>query len=165
MLGLIFLFLFSGLDDLFVDIVYYCRRIYRSLFKRKYKQALTQEQLASVPEKRLAIMVPAWDESSVIKAMLLNTIGTIQYRNYHIFVGFYANDGATEMAVGEVSELYPQVQGVLVPHDGPTNKADCLNWVFQGIKTYEQAHDIRFEALMLHDAEDDGQVHGDSEVK
>jgi adsorption protein B len=154
MLGLIFLFLFSGLDDLFVDIVYYWRKIYRALFKRKYRRPLTQEQLSSVPEKPLAIMVPAWDESTVIKAMLLNTVGTIQYRNYHIFVGFYANDGATEIAVGEVSELYPQVQGVLVPHDGPTNKADCLNWVFQGIKTYEEGHDIRFEALMLHDAED-----------
>lgn len=154
MLVLIFMFLISGLDDFFVDMVYYLRALVRATFKRKYRQPLTQERLASVPEKPIAIMVPAWDESAVIKAMLLNTLGSVQYRNYHIFVGFYANDGATEIAVGEVAEIYPQVQGVMVPHDGPTNKADCLNWVFQGIRTYEQDHDVRFDSLVLHDAED-----------
>ena len=43
---------------------------------------------------------------------------------------------------------------IVCPHPGPTNKADCLNWVFQGMLVAEQEKDIRYEIVVLHDSED-----------
>ena len=79
MIGLIVIFLVSGLDDFFVDVVYYCRAAYRFLFKRNKVKPITWEQLEAVPEKPVAIMVPAWKEADVIADMVLNfrmTIGS-----------------------------------------------------------------------------------------
>jgi adsorption protein B len=151
---LVVLFLISGLDDLFVDLVYYVRWLWRKLFRRKLVRPLTLERLSSVDEQLVAVMVPAWDESSVIRRMLLNTTGTLQYRNYHIFVGVYANDDATRLEVESVALNHPRVHVVVNPHDGPTNKADCLNWVFQGIKAFEATHDGEFDIFVMQDAED-----------
>ena len=41
-----------------------------------------------------------------------------------------------------------------VPHDGPTSKGDCLNWIYQRMKDYEARHRMRFRIVVLHDAED-----------
>jgi hypothetical protein len=41
-----------------------------------------------------------------------------------------------------------------VPHDGPTSKADCLNWIVQNILLYEQRSGERFDVFLMHDAED-----------
>ncbi len=152
--GLVVLFLVSGLDDLFIDIIYYVRWAYRKLFKRKFIKPLTLERLGAVEEQRVAIMVPAWDESTVIRRMLINAVSTIQYQNFDLFVGVYANDEATRLEVESVAEDHPHVHVVMNPHDGPTNKADCLNWIFQGIKTYEKEHEARFDFFVMQDAED-----------
>ena len=74
-------------------------------------------------------MIPAWDEKAVIFRMLLNTVATVDYRNYHIFVGTYPNDEATKMEVEKAREIYPNIDVIVTPSDGPTNKADCLNWL------------------------------------
>jgi adsorption protein B len=99
-------------------------------------------------------MIPAWDESAVITRMLVNTVGTINYRNYHVFVGCYPNDPSTREAVDKAAEVYPNIHTVSTSHDGPTNKADCLNSVFDAIMKFEQENRIRFEIFVLHDAED-----------
>ncbi len=151
---LVMIYLLSGLDDLLVDLVYYGRLLYRSLFKRRSIRPVTQEQLNSVPEKPIVIIVPAWDESNVISRMLLNTVNTVLYKNYTIFVGTYPNDEATKFEVEKIREVYPNIEVVVTPADGPTNKADCLNWVYQGIKVFERDHQTRFEIYLFHDAED-----------
>ncbi len=151
---LIILFLLNGLDDLFVDFLFYGRKLYRLVFRRRVVVPVTVERLNAVPEQPAAIMIPAWDESAVIRRMLLNTIGTLHYRNYRIFVGTYPNDEATRMEVEKVREIYANVEAIVTPADGPTNKADCLNWVYQGIRTYEKDHGIRFAYVVMHDAED-----------
>ncbi len=147
-------YLWSGLDDLVIDLVFYARTLYRKLFRRHVIQPLTLAQLESIPEKKMVIIIPAWDESAVIGRMLLNTINTVLYRDYHIFVGTYPNDEATKLEVERIREIYPNIQVVVTPANGPTNKADCLNWVFQGIKVFEKDHDCRFEIFLFHDAED-----------
>lgn len=63
---LVIVFLISGLDDLFVDLVYYIRSGYRALFRRHLIRPVTREQLNACPEKPIAIMIPAWNESDVI---------------------------------------------------------------------------------------------------
>jgi adsorption protein B len=153
-ISLVIVFLVSGLDDLFVDLVYYIRVIYRAIFRRHLIRPVTRDQLNACPEKPIAIMVPAWKESDVIDKMLLNTITTLDYRNYHLFVGTYPNDEATFLAVEKIREIYPQVSAVVTPADGPTNKADCLNWVVQGIFAYEKENGVQFDIFVMHDAED-----------
>ncbi len=151
---LVAIFLISGLDDLFMDLVHYARLIYRRLFRRKYIKPVTRAQLADAPEKPIAIMIPAWDESNIIQRMLLNTAGAFDYEKFHIFVGTYPNDEATAHEAQKAREVFPDIDIIVTPADGPTNKADCLNWIYQGIRIFEKEHDIRFEAFVMHDAED-----------
>lgn len=151
---LVIVFLISGLDDLFVDLVYYLRAGYRAIFRRHLIRPLTRDQLNACPEKPIAIMIPAWQEADVIGKMLLNTITTLDYKNYHIFVGTYPNDEATYLAAEKIREIYPQVSALVTPAEGPTNKADCLNWIVQGIFAYEKENGVQFDIFVMHDAED-----------
>lgn len=152
LLGLIFLI--SGIDELFIDVVYIFRQLYRFLIIRPRYPRLTEEAMLAVPEKPAAIMIPCWDESAVIRRMLDNTIRTINYSNYQIFVGTYPNDPQTQREVDLAREAYGNVTRIVCPKDGPTNKADCLNWVFEGIRLYEKENNIRFEIFVMNDSED-----------
>ena len=147
-------FLLSGLDDLFVDAYYWLRKAYRRLFMRGQIHPVTEKDLASVPQKRAAIWIPAWHEHEVIDKMLLNTLESLDYQNYDIFVGTYPNDEATQLAVESVRERQRQVRKVVCPNPGPTNKADCLNWVYQGMLLAEEERGMRYEIVVLHDSED-----------
>ncbi|MEI8257538.1 MAG: glycosyl transferase family protein, partial [Deltaproteobacteria bacterium] len=144
------LFLLNGLDDLFVDLNFFILGLWRR------RLALTVEKLKAVPQKRIAVLVPAWREAAVIEQMLENTISTLDYdpSRFDVFVGTYANDLETQACVDAVCARTPNVVKVVVPHDGPTCKADCLNWVYQGILLAEQRRGIRYDILMLHDSED-----------
>jgi adsorption protein B len=84
--------LLSSIDDLFIDAWYWVREAWRSLTVRRRYQPLKAEQLMQVEEKPLAIMVPAWLEYDVIAPMLESMVGTLDYKNYMIFVGTYRND-------------------------------------------------------------------------
>lgn len=146
--------LLSGLDDLFIDLWYWLRRIYRYFtVKRKYAP-LTAEQVRSQPEQLLAIMVPAWQEFDVIAAMLENMVSTLEYKEYRIFVGTYRNDARTIREVEQMRVRYRHLSRVEVPHDGPTCKADCLNWVVQAIFADEEKTGRSYAGIILHDSED-----------
>lgn len=144
----------SSVDDFFIDVYYWFRRALRRVFIRTRHPRLPIEKLLEKPEEPIAIMVPAWKESDVIAAMLWTNIELIRYRNYHFFVGAYQNDPATAAEVAKVAAHYPNVHCVIVPHDGPTNKADCLNSIIAGIRAFEQERGIEFIGIAMHDAED-----------
>ncbi len=146
--------LISSIDDLFIDAWYWVREIYRSLTVKRRYQPLRPEQLRNRPEQHIAIMVPAWLEYDVIAPMLENMVQTLDYRSYTIFAGTYRNDAATIKEVERMRRRYKQLVRVEVPHDGPTCKADCLNWVVQAIFAHEQKHGIEFAGVVLHDSED-----------
>lgn len=147
-------FLLSGLDDAFIDACYAVRSVYRRLFVLPRIARLSERQLVQKAEQPIAIMIPAWDESAVIRPMLLNTLRTLAYGNYQIFVGTYPNDAATHREVDAVCRQHARVQRITCPHDGPTNKADCLNWIYQGIRLFERQHGVRFEIFVMQDCED-----------
>jgi len=151
---LVVAFTIGGANDLFVDLYYWGRQLYRWLFKRHLIKPLTLDQLLSVEEKPVAMMLPAWHEAGVIKNMLLNTINTIDYRHYFIFVGVYPNDPDTAREVDEVSQLFPQVVKVVNSKPGPTTKADNLNEIYRGLSEFEQAHGLKFQIVVLSDSED-----------
>ncbi|VVO31043.1 hypothetical protein PS723_04994 [Pseudomonas fluorescens] len=148
------LILISSLDDFFIDIWYWSRRLYRKFTVDRKYHPLTQEQLLARDEQPLAIMVPAWLEYDVIAPMIENMVSTLDYQNYVVFVGTYINDQRTIDEVERMRRRYKQLHRVEVPHAGPTCKADCLNWVIQAIFLYEQTFSMNFAGVILHDSED-----------
>jgi adsorption protein B len=100
---------FSGLDDLLIDLVYWIRWVWRRFTVYKRHPRAGQDLLFSVPEKPLAIMIPAWHETGVIGSMADAAARTLDYENYHIFVGTYPNDPDTQRDVDEVCALFPNV--------------------------------------------------------
>jgi len=143
-----------GLDDLFIDLVYWSRKfIRRWRIYEKFKRA-DEERLYSIPEKPLAIMVPAWNEVGVVGEMARLAASTIDYENYQIFVGTYPNDAETQADVDAVCQHYPNVHKVVCARPGPTSKADCLNNIIDAILRFESEAKIQFAGFILHDAED-----------
>lgn len=148
------LMLISGIDDLFIDIVYWARRAWRANTVYRKNAYLDYKQLYKPQEKALAIMVPAWNETGVIGNMASLAANTLDYENYHIFVGTYPNDPATQRDVDEVCALFPNVHKVVCARPGPTSKADCLNNILDAILQFERNAKFSFSGFILHDAED-----------
>lgn len=148
------LILISSLDDLFIDLWYWSRRLFRKFTADRRYRPLTAEQLMARDEQPLAIMVPAWLEYDVIAPMIENMVSTLDYQNYVVFVGTYINDQRTIDEVERMRRRYKQLHRVEVPHPGPTCKADCLNWVIQAIFLHEKTHGMTFAGVVLHDSED-----------
>ena len=136
----------SLLDDLIVDAVY------------AGLVATRRTRPARLPERRggaagwMAIIVPAWDEADVIADMLDDLVATLDYPHYCVFVGTYPNDPATRAAIARVDD--PRIAVVVCGQPGPTTKADCLNHLWRAVVRHEAASEIRFKAVVLHDAED-----------
>ncbi len=148
------LFTLSGIDDLVIDVYYVCRQLYVLLYVRPRWPRLREEQLLGVVEKPIAVIIPAWQEAAVIGRMIDNTVRTLRYSKYVVFVGTYPNDPDTQREVERARERYQNVERIVCPKDGPTNKADCLNWIIQGVRHYENRTGTRFEIFVMHDAED-----------
>lgn len=145
--------LISGLDDLTIDIAWAAGWVHRKLRPRADLFPPGARQLDSAPRRRIAILVPLWQEHRVIARMLEHAVGSIRYPEYHIFAGAYRNDRRTQDAIHQVTARFPNVHLALVPHDGPTSKADCLNWIYQHVKRQERRLE-RFDLIVTHDAED-----------
>ncbi len=149
------LILVSSLDDFFIDVYYWGREIYRWVFVSTRYKPLRIEQLHQKAHQPFAIMAPAWKEYDVIAKMVENTLATLDYDNYVIFIGTYQNDAETTAEADRMARRYPKlVQRATVLNDGPTCKADCLNWIVQSIALYEERNNMRFAGVIMHDSED-----------
>lgn len=138
--------LLNGLDDLVIDIAAAC-----SYWKLTLP---SEDDLDAVPQRQMAVFVALWKEHRVIQKMIENNVTKVRYGRVEFFIGVYPNDGPTVSAVKEASSKYPNVHYAVLPHDGPTSKADNLNWIYQRMMLYEEDHGIRFEMILTHDAED-----------
>lgn len=149
------LILLSSLDDSFIDVYFWVRTIWRWATVRSRYRPLRIEQLREKDESWLAVMVPAWKEYGVIAKMVEHTLATMEYRNYVIFIGTYQNDAETTAEADRMARRFPQkVRRATVMNDGPTCKADCLNWIVQSIFQHEEQNQIRFSGIIMHDCED-----------
>jgi bacteriophage N4 adsorption protein B len=142
--------LISGLDDLALDAIYVWAWV---------RRRLPAIPAVAVPadgtyEKTIAIFVPLWHEHAVIAGMVEHNASAINYGNYHFFIGAYPNDDPTLDAVRDLEARFPRVHLAVCPHNGPTSKADCLNWIYQRMLLFEEHHDTRFDIVVTHDAED-----------
>jgi bacteriophage N4 adsorption protein B len=136
--------LVSGLDDLLVDLAWLRLR-------RGFRAALA---VTPTREPNVALFIPCWQESGVIGQMLEHNLAAIAWNRYQVFVGAYPNDPETIDAIRELKRRYPRVHLALAPHNGPTSKPDCLNWIYRRMEEVEQEQRSRFDLVLLHDAED-----------
>jgi adsorption protein B len=79
-------FLIGGADDLATDLVHFGRRL-----RRRTGIGNTDPALPYTPG-RLAVFVPAWDESAVIGLMLRSALARFEHPDYRIYAGAYPND-------------------------------------------------------------------------
>ena len=113
----------NGLDDTFLDLSWLVAR----LTTRERKP--TDAMLETKAEQWAAIFVPAWQENAVIAAMLRRLGGTMNYRNFRIFVAVYPNDAATQNEVRKAAEdlksgTIDDYPGIPVTSDTPVRVAE-----------------------------------------
>jgi len=146
-------FLLFAVNDLLVDLIYFARRLWRGMtVYSRYRRTYASYYVFNKDPGFIAILVPAWDEATVIASMLRATLTRLDYDYYRIFVGHYRNDPATAAAIISVGD--PRVEIVEVGADGPTTKADCLNHLYDALIAHETANGCAAKAVVLHDAED-----------
>lgn len=150
--------LLSGLDDLVLVVALVYSWVVRGV--RGVRPAPSRAEAAARPQKRIAILIPLWREHEVIGRMVEHNLSSIRYRAYDLFIGAYPNDGPTVEAVRDLEARFSNVHLALCPHNGPTSKADCLNWIYRRITLFEEERSQRYEILVTHDAED--VIHPDS---
>jgi adsorption protein B len=144
----------SSIDDIFVDLYYWCLKLFGRQDQKDHALAASIAKARSQPERALAIMVPAWQEHDVIYSMVATNSRLLGYRNYHYFIGVYQNDIATISEVRRAQAEFSNVHMSVVPRNGPTSKADCLNVILGEILSYESELSCPFAGIALHDAED-----------
>ncbi|MBI2688490.1 MAG: glycosyl transferase family protein [Acidobacteria bacterium] len=137
----------SGLDDLFLLGFW----IY---FRIREGGVPPEAVRGDGVERNIAIFTPLWQEEAVVRQMVTHNVTAIQYTRYHFFIGAYPNDEPTIDAIRELPARFANVHLALVPHDGPTSKADCLNWIYQQMLLEEEQSGEQFDAIITHDAED-----------
>jgi adsorption protein B len=146
-------FLLFAANDVLVDLIYFTRRLWRGLtVYTRYPRVFASYFVFKKDPAFLAVLVPAWDESTVIAAMLKAMLDRLDYDDFRVFVGHYRNDPATAAAIASVDD--PRVEPVSIDADGPTTKADCLNHLYDALVAHETATDRSAKAVVLHDAED-----------
>lgn len=146
-------FLIGGVDELAVDLIWFARRIRRSLPPR-YDRVDAATIAPPVRAGRIAVFVPAWDESAVIGPMLDHTLRRFAGADMRIYVGCYPNDPATISVVEALAARAPALRIVICQRPGPTTKADCLNHLWHALLADEAAERVEAKAIVLHDAED-----------
>lgn len=146
-------FAISTVDDLFVDAYFYLLAAVNHS-RRRARERREIELMADLPEQYIAVMLPAWQESDVIAKSVSNLINTLDYSNYHVFIGTYPNDSRTQDEVDRLVQEYDKVHKVVTPLPGPTCKADCLNCIVGAILDFEPAISAAFAGFVLQDAED-----------
>ena len=148
-------FLVGAVDDLLFDGLWIFHDLRRKLLVYSRHQRATVESLSPTAlERRMAIFVPAWQEASVIGAMLHRCLQQWTASQYRIYVGCYPNDPETIAAVAAASTGSDKIRLVMCRRAGPTTKADCLNHLWDALCRDEVEEQSNFAAIILHDAED-----------
>ena len=138
--------LLNGLDDLVVDLA--------ALIAHFRETIPSEAEIDAEPPRRMAVFVALWKEHKVIEKMLDRNVSAVRYPLVEFFTGVYPNDTQTIAAVREAKKRHPNIHIAVCPHDGPTSKADNLNWIYQRMLLYEEEQGLRFDMALTHDAED-----------
>ena len=144
-------FLIGAIDELLVDGCWaWLRLTGRGRTRRVSRAEIAARSLSGAP----AVLVPAWQEAAVIGHMVAHALRAWPQAELRIYVGGYPNDPDTAAAITAGAGGDPRVRLVMVGHDGPTTKADCLNHLYAAMARDEEQTGRRFRMVLLHDAED-----------
>ncbi len=144
----------GGLDDFVVDLLFFLRTTWRDIaIYARFPRMTTPGLPAPEHPGKIAIFVPAWQESDVIAPMLRHALQSWGDGHYRIFVGTYPNDPATIDAVGQIAANDERLMLCINDRPGPTTKADCLNLLWRAMLAEETAGTFRYKAVVLHDSE------------
>ncbi len=149
LVGLAVWILLSSLDDLFIALV--------AIFPKGERRCRwpTEAEIARVPERRIAILVPLWEEAARHRADAGTQPGRHPVRP--ITISSPARIGTTRSPWQRSPRLPAALPAYTSPWcrtSGPTSKGDCLNAIFDCLIEYEAAHGVRYEVIVTHDAED-----------
>ncbi|MEP2989961.1 MAG: glycosyl transferase family protein [Parasphingorhabdus sp.] len=149
------MFVIGSVDDLIFDCLWIGYALKRKLFVYSKHQRMFAELLPpSKSDDLMAIFVPTWREAPVIGAMLKRCLAQWGAQKFRIYVGCYPNDDQTVAAVTSAIEGSENVRLIICHRNGPTTKADCLNRLWTALCQDELTENIKFKAVVLHDAED-----------
>ena len=144
-------FLLGALDDLAVDAVWLWLRLTgRGMTQHRSRPALQHKALSGP----FAVLIPAWQEAAVIGQTIRHLLDTWPQPSLRLYIGCYRNDPATLAAAIATARGDARLRLVILGHDGPTTKADCLNRLYAALVLDEDRAGQRFTGVVFHDAED-----------
>lgn len=143
-------YIVMGFDDFLWDVY----SLFYGIFHKK--DHLDIKEVSKTPYKTLAVMIAAWHEANVIEDVVDNFIASSLYPEsmYHVFIGVYPNDLETIKAVKRLEQRHENVHMVIDCMDGPTSKAQNINYIVDKIFEYEQKNHRTFASFTIHDSED-----------
>ena len=147
-----FWFALGALDELLVD-ARWLQLVLTGRGRSRWLSGAAVETPAAPLRGVAAVLVPAWQETGVIGAMLTHTLLAWPQQDLRIFAGCYRNDPAT-LAAMIAAARDPRGRAVVHAADGPTIKADGLNPLCVALCEDERRGRFRARAVILHDAED-----------
>ena len=142
------LFCVIGAEDFAFDLIWIANAVRTRM--RPFRGSA--DGVTATRTVRFAILVPAWDEATVIGSMIDGTRAAYQDQDVTIFVGAYPNDPATLAVLGDRSDQRLVI--AVNPRAGPTSKGDALNTAWTGLVEHERLYNVRFDLVVMHDAED-----------
>lgn len=102
----------------------------------------------------VAVFVLAWNESEVIADTLAHALAAWPQDNIRIYVGCYRNDPQTIEAAMRAAPGDARLRLVVHGRAGPSTKADCLNRLYQAMRSDEGRGGFYPRMVLFHDAED-----------
>ena len=144
-------FLVGAIDDIVVDLSW----IWLKIFGKSPVETIDDTQLIGAPlAGDAAVFVPAWSEAEVIADTLAHALDAWPQDNVRIYVGCYRNDPATIEAVMRAAPGDARLRLVVHGRHGPSTKADCLNRLYQAMRSDEARGGFYPRMVLFHDAED-----------
>jgi adsorption protein B len=128
-------FLIGAIDEIAVDVAWLWLRLTgraRS-FRIDRKKARARALLGPA-----AVLIPVWQEDQVIEFTVAHALAAWPQADLRLYVGCYPNDPDTLEAVMRGAGSDPRIRAVLLEHEGPTTKADCLNRLYAALEEDER---------------------------
>lgn len=144
-------FLVGAIDDIVVDLSW----LWLKISGKSPVETIDSAELVGVPlAGDAAVFVPAWSESAVIADTLAHALAAWPQDNIRIYVGCYRNDPETIEAVMRAAPGDARLRLVVHGRAGPSTKADCLNRLYQAMRSDEARGGFFPRMVLFHDAED-----------
>jgi len=146
-----FFFLIGAIDEFSMDLAWFWLRLTGQVETPTLSRHNIHHRRLS---GRAAVLVPTWQEASVIGDTLRHALSVWPQEDLRIYVGVYRNDPATMEAAVHGADGDGRVRIVVHDREGPSTKADCLNRLYAALQQDEMREGRDVRMVILHDAED-----------